>query len=160
MKNFNKCCIINLSFDLAKEILEQSYEKMKNTVTPKFTSQLSQNISEITKGKYTNIMVNDETGLIVELEDGNYVSASKLSIGTIDQLYLSLRLAMVDEISTEKIPIILDEAFAYFDNNRLKNILKYLSEKYKNRQIIIFTCTKREKEIFEELNININFIEL
>ena len=57
-------------------------------------------------------------------------------------------------------PIILDEAFAYFDTERLKNILKYLSEEYNNRQIIILTCTEREKEIFEEENIEYNLINL
>lgn len=44
------------------------------------------------------------------MQNGEYVSAEKLSIGTIDQLYLSLRMSMVEEISKEKMPIILDEA--------------------------------------------------
>ena len=57
-------------------------------------------------------------------------------------------------------PIILDEAFAYYDNERLENILKYLSNEYSNKQIIIFTCTKREKEILEKLQIKYNLIEL
>lgn len=57
-----------LSFDLAKEVLEKSYEKMKNTVTPKFTQELSNTILEITDGKYKNVMFNDEEGLIIELE--------------------------------------------------------------------------------------------
>ena len=105
-------------------------------------------------------MFNDEEGLIVELENGNYVPASKLSIGTIDQLYLSLRLSMVEELSKETMPIILDEAFAYFDTERLENILKYINEKFIGHQIIIFTCTNREKEILKNLNINFNNIEL
>ncbi len=151
---------LNLSFELAKEILNTSYEKMKNTVTPKFTQELSKNISTITNGKYNNILFNDEVGLIVELEDGNYVPASKLSVGTIDQLYLSLRLSMVEELSEENMPIILDETFAYYDTERLENILKYINEKFKNHQIIIFTCTNREEEILENANINFNKIEL
>ena len=85
------------SIMLAKEILDDSYQEMKNTVTPKFTQNLSKNISTITDGKYNNIQFGDQKGLIVELENGNYISASQLSIGTIDQLYLSLRLSMVDE---------------------------------------------------------------
>lgn len=151
---------LNLSFELAKEILNTSYEKMKNTVTPKFTQELSKNISTITNGKYNNILFNDEVGLIVELEDGNYVPASKLSVGTIDQLYLSLRLSMVEELSEENMPIILDETFAYYDTERLENILKYINEKFIGHQIIIFTCTNREKEILKKLNINFNNIEL
>lgn len=83
-----------------------------------------------------------------------------MSIGTIDQLYLALRLAAVKEITNEKMPIILDEAFAYYDNERLKNILSYLSKEYTNNQIIIFTCTKREIEILEEENVDYNLIEL
>lgn len=157
MSTLNK---LNLSFELAKEILAESYEEMRNTVTPKFTQELSKNISEITEKKYSKIMFNDEQGLIAELESGNYVPASKLSIGTIDQLYLSLRLSMIDELSEENLPIILDEAFAYYDTERLTNILKYLDEKYKTHQIILFTCTNREKEILEKIKVPYNLIEL
>ena len=151
---------LNASINLAKEVLEKSYEEMKNIVTPKFTKNLSKNISVITNGKYKNVRVHDELGLIVELEDGSYVQASKLSIGTIDQLYLSLRLSMVDELSNEKMPIFLDESFAYFDNERLENILKYLSENFADRQIIIFTCTEREKNILMKLKVPFQFIEM
>ena len=151
---------INSSFDLAKEILEKSYQEMKNTVTPKFTNELSQTISEITNKKYNKVIFNDEEGLIVELENGNYIPVSKLSIGTIDQLYLSLRLSMAEDLSKEYLPIILDEAFAYYDDERLENVLKYINEKFKNHQIIILTCTTREKEILENISISYNFIKL
>ena len=148
------------SIMLAKEILDDSYQEMKNTVTPKFTQNLSKNISTITDGKYNNIQFGDQKGLIVELENGNYISASQLSIGTIEQLYLSLRLSMVEELSEEKMPIILDESFAYYDTERLENILKYINNKYIDHQIIILTCTNREKEILEKLNIKFNLISL
>ena len=148
------------SIELAKKVLTNSYEKMKQEVTPKFTKQLSENIGTITKGKYTKAMYNENEGLIVETNNGNYVNANKLSIGTIDQLYLSLRLSMIDDLAQEKLPIIIDEGFAYYDNDRLKNILIYFSEKFKNRQIIIFTCTNREKEILEKLDIKFNFVNL
>ena len=151
---------LNASFELAKEILLDSYSKMKNTVTPKFTQELSNNIYEITKGKYNNIMFNDEEGLIVELENGNYVPASKLSIGTIDQLYLSLRLSMVEELSEENMPIILDEAFAYYDADRLENAINYINNKFKKHQVIIFTCTNREKEILQKEGIAFNTVDL
>ena len=157
--------IVNLktlekSMNLAKELLGKAYEKMKNTVTPKFTENLSKNIKEITNDKYTNVMVQDDNGLVVELENGNYVEANRLSVGTIDQLYLSLRLSMIEDLSEEKMPIILDEAFAYYDTQRLKNILTYLANTYPDRQMIIFTCTEREKNIFDESNIQYHFIEL
>ena len=156
-KNLQK---INESIELLKSLLAKAYEKMKNSVSPVFTEKLSSNISKITKGKYCKLYFNDEQGLIVELENGNYIPAERLSIGTIDQLYLSLRLAMLDEISNEKVPIILDEAFAYYDEQRLKNILIYLTTEFSDRQIIILTCTQREKEILEDLKIQFNNIEL
>ena len=148
------------SMNLAKEVLNSAYEKMRTSVTPKFTQNLSETITHITNGKYTNVVFHNEEGLIVELENGNYEPVSKLSVGTIDQLYLSLRLSMVEELSEEKMPIILDEAFAYYDTQRLKNILNYLANKYRNRQIILFTCTQREKEILNAFNISYHLIDL
>ncbi len=151
---------LNISFELAKKVLNNCYEKMKSTVTPKFTQNLSQNISDITEGKYKNVNFNEQSGLVVETEKGDYVSASQLSVGTIEQLYLSLRLSMIKDLSTENLPIILDEAFAYFDDERLKNFLITISKKYKNNQILIFTCTDREQTILEGCGIEYNFISL
>ena len=151
---------LNTSMLLAKEILQNCYEEMKHTITPKFTDNLSKNISQITNSKYTNVKFNDEHGLIVETETGEYVSASKLSIGTIEQLYLSLRLSMIEELSDEKLPVILDEAFAYFDDERLENFLTYIYNKYFDRQILIFTCTQREIEILEKNKLKYNLIKL
>jgi len=147
----NKC------INMAKEILEKSYEKMKNNITPKFTKKLSEIANEISGGKYKKVILNEEKGLIVELENGEYISAGLLSVGTIDQLYLSLRLSMMDEISEEKMPIILDETFAFYDTERLTNTIKVLAKK--TNQIIILTCSNREKEILDKNNINYNWIE-
>lgn len=149
----------NESIEYAKNILEKAYIEMKQNITPKFIKNLSEIIKEISDNKYEEIKFNNEDGLIVEKENGEYVGVDKLSVGTIDQLYLAFRLSIIKEISEERIPIILDEAFAYYDEKRLENILKYLSEKIDN-QIVIFTCTKREKEILERLKINYNFINL
>ena len=151
---------LNQSMNLAKEVLEQAYEKMRTSVTPKFTQNLSETISHITNGKYTNVVFHNEEGLIVEMENGNYEPVAKLSVGAIDQLYLSLRLSMVEELSEEKMPIILDEAFAYYDEQRLENIFDYIKERFKYHQIIIFTCTDREKNIMDKLNIDYNLINL
>lgn len=150
----------NDAIELVKETIGIAYEKLKENINPEFNKKLSENISKITNGKYNNILFNDEQGLIVELPNGNYVSADRLSIGTIDQIYLSLRLAIIEEISNEKLPIILDEAFAYFDDIRLENIILFLSKEFKDRQIIIFTCTTREVKVLQNNNIEFNFIEL
>ena len=148
------------AIELAKNILEKSYEKMKNNITLKFTENLLKNTQGVIGEKYNNIIFNEDEGIIVETENGNYVNANCLSVGTIDQLYLALRLAIADEVAKEKLPIILDEAFAYYDEERLENILSYLNENFKENQIIIFTCSNREKEIMRKLNLNFNYIEL
>ena len=150
----------NESINLAKEFLNRAYIKMKNNITPKFTENLSENISSISNNKYTKVGINDEKGIIVENEYGEYIPAERLSIGTIDQLYLSLRLSMIDELSNEKMPILLDESFAYFDDARLENMLEFLSKKMNEHQVIIFTCTRREKDILDKLNIEYNFVEM
>ena len=144
----------------AKEYLNKAYEKMKKSITPKFTENLSNNISSISNNKYNKVSLNEENGLIIENEKGEYIPAERLSVGTIDQLYLSLRLSMIDEISEEKMPIMLDEAFAYYDEERLENILKYLINKTDKNQVIIFTCTLREQKILDKLGVSYNLVEL
>ena len=150
----------NNAMIVVKQALENAYEKMKNTVTPKFTNNLSQNISDISNGKYKKVSINDENGLMVELPSGEYVSAERLSLGTIDQLYLSLRLSMCTDISEENMPLILDEAFAFYDDERLENILKFLIENYCDKQVIILTCTGREEAVLNKLKYEYNKIEL
>lgn len=144
----------------AIQYLEIAYNKMKEQITPKFTEELSNVMESISNGKYKNVRINTNGEIIVEENTGAYVMAESLSIGTIDQLYLSLRLATIKEISKENMPIILDEAFAYYDEERLENILNYLANEYKEKQIIIFTCTQREKEILEKMQIDYNLVQL
>ena len=150
----------NETINIAKEGIEKAYLKMKEDITPKFSINLSNAIQNISSGKYKTVKVNEEDGLIVETENGNYVPADVLSIGTIDQLYLSLRISSINELTKENMPIILDETFAYFDNERLGRVLEFLNKEYKDRQILILTCTNRENEILNKMNIEYNKIEL
>lgn len=151
---------LNNSYNIAKQCLEKAYEEVKKNISPKFTNNLCEVISKISDNKYNVVKVSDEEGLIVQIDNGNYVPAERLSVGTIDQMYLSLRLSSLKEISNENMPIILDEAFAYFDNKRLSNILEYLSTEYKNNQILIFTCSLREEEALKALNIPYNRVDI
>ena len=150
----------NEAINLAIESLENANKQMKENVTPKFTENLSNAISNISNSKYRTVKVNEENGLIVETENGNYVPADVLSIGTIDQLYLSLRISSINELTKENMPIILDETFAFFDSERLENVLKFLDREYKDRQILILTCTNREIEALEKLGLKYNKIAL
>lgn len=151
---------LNRSYNIAKECMEKAYAEMKQNISPRFTQNLCDIISKISNDRYKNIVLTDDEGLNVEIENGSYVPAHRLSTGTIDQMYLSLRLSALNEISTESLPIILDEVFAYFDDDRLANILRYLNKNFADNQIILFTCSKREKEILDSLKIEYNLINL
>lgn len=151
---------LNKSYNIAKECLERAYEQVKESISPRFTENLCDIISKISDERYKKVIFSDTDGLRVEIENGNYISASRLSTGTIDQMYISLRLSALNEITEETMPIILDEAFAYFDNDRLANILRYLNNNFKENQIIIFTCSNREKEALDKLNVEYNIINL
>lgn len=159
-QEYNELIEKNEKINRAREYLQKAYEKMKNSVTPKFTANLSSNIEKISNGKYSKVWINDEQGMIVGMPNGEYVSVEKLSTGTIEQLYLSLRLSMAKEISTEIMPIILDEAFAYYDDERLKNVLEFLTENFKENQIIIFTCTHREENMLKAMEKTYKLINL
>ena len=68
------------------------------------------------------------------------------SDGTMDQLYLALRLAVAEEL-TPNAPLILDDALVRFDDSRLKAALDILEDISREKQVILFTCQEREKNI-------------
>lgn len=143
-------------YEITNQVMEKSYEEMKNSIVPKFTKELNENVKTFSNNKYSDVVIKDE--IMIKLDNGEYIPIERLSLGTIEEIYLALRLSMINVISNEKMPIILDEAFAYFDDNRLANTLNFLS-KIEN-QVIILTCTNREYEILKNNNIPFNFIEL
>lgn len=151
---------LNNSYNIAKECMEIAYEKIRESLSPEFTNELCNLISNISNGKYNKIKFSDTEGLTVEIDDGRYVSVENLSIGTIDQMYLALRISSLKTIAEENMPIILDEAFVYFDDERLKNILEFIYKNYKDKQVIIFTCSDREKNVLDNLKLKYNLIEL
>ena len=146
----------NVGYSIAKKLLEEAYMEIKNSVTPKFFDNLSDVVKIITNGKYVKVYVNDE----IEVEDylGKIYSIDKLSFGTMEEIYFSLRVSIALMISEEKFPIILDESFVYFDDNRLGLILNYLYGL--DNQIIILSSNKREKNLLDFGNYEYNFIQL
>ena len=104
----------------------------------------SQIFDEITGGEYTKLWVSEDLNMKVTKNEQK-IAVERLSGGTIEQIYFALRMAAVEILYEEPLPIILDEAFVFYDENRLQSVLKWLQEQ--NRQVIIFTCQKREREI-------------
>ena len=148
----------NDTIEIAKEILKESYDELKNNVGPEFDKKLSYIVKKITNGKYDDVYVDINHNIKMKTEHGEYVNLERFSTGTIEQVNLALRLAYIDTISKESLPIILDEAFAFYDDERLANIMRFLSQEYIDRQVIIFTCSNREKKIIDEENIPANVV--
>ncbi|MBO5179107.1 MAG: AAA family ATPase [Clostridia bacterium] len=146
------------SLKLALEVFYDSYEELKSKIVPDITSEIQKCVERTTNGEYTNIKYNDTNGIVIENKFGEIVTIDKLSVGTIDQIYLGFRLAILNKLSN--VPIILDEAFAYYDDKRLENILKSLNDTSSDRQVLIFTCSEREKKVLDEINAEYTLIEM
>lgn len=154
LENYNK------SFEIAKKLLERSYNEMKDNLGPSFNTRLSYITKKITNGKYNEVKINRNHEIKVKTEWGDIIDLSLLSTGTIEQVNLALRLAILEHITSEKLPIIVDEAFAFYDDQRLCNTIKFLSNEYKDRQIILFTCSNREMESVDKMDIDVNYISI
>ncbi len=95
----------------------------------------------------------DENNEISVLKDNKSIGYWQCSKGTQDLLQLSVRLAAADFIiNGENLPILLDDAFVNFDEDRLKRALMLLANK--KEQVIIFTCHRREEKLLDELFVN------
>ena len=150
---------LNNIYEIVKKEIENSYQEMKENITPEFINELKKILNKATEGKYNNIYLDNDNNILIEVDSGKYMPVEMLSTGTIDLIYLALRISASKEISKETMPIIMDESFAYYDKNRMKEILKYLNE-LENRQILIFTCSDRESDILEKENIKYTQIHL
>ena len=146
------------SIKLAQMCLENAYEKFKENLGPNLKNNISNTVEKISSGKYNNIYLNERNELLLELKSGQVIPVDRLSMGTIDQIYLALRFNILKETIKENMPIILDEVFAYYDDERLENVLKFLNKEYTDNQIIILSCSNREKDILYKLKIDYNQI--
>lgn len=159
---YEKKALIKKKEDILKfaiDVLEKSYAELKKEVIPNIEKSIKDAVTNTTNGKYSNIIYNDKEGLLVENDVGNIITINKLSIGTIDQIYLGFRLAMINNLN-KNLPIIFDENFVYFDEERLENIMNVLKKIAENSQIIILSCANREKVLLEKNDIRFNYIEI
>lgn len=145
--------------ELAKEILNKSYNGLRDDFGPVLNKKVMSLFKEFTDNKYSNVLVSDNYEMKVICKN-EILSSKLLSNGANDQLYLALRIAFIEMIfSNKNVTLYLDDAFTQYDDNRIKNILDYLA--YENFiQILIFTCQNREESYLKEKGINHNYISL
>ena len=121
-------------------------------------SVVSRYVSAITEGKYDLAEV-DETGKLRVQTEGREVLPEALSRGTLEQFYFAFRMAVGSIVTQEEpLPLLLDETFAMYDDDRLRQTLRLLAAN--GTQTILFTCQRREQKLLEELGIAYHMIEL
>ena len=139
------------ALELATEEIERLAREFCEDIEDSMNEEVSRYVSAITEGKYDSVRV-DEKGELRVLADGKEILPDALSRGTLEQFHLALRLAVGNIVMKEEVmPIFLDETFAMYDDKRLEQALKVLAGL--NRQVLIFTCQKREMETLERLGI-------
>lgn len=138
------------ALELAIQRLLELAKEVQQDFSTNLNKRASAILSEITGGKYTMLCIDEK--LKMSLYTGERkISIEQVSRGTIEQIYFSLRMAASEILHEEEFPVICDDTFVYYDDERLNNVLRWL---IKNRkQVLIFTCQKREGEILKRLGI-------
>lgn len=144
---------INIAKSYISEIMEDASKNSNN-----FESEVSQIINTISKGKYDKIFYDKEFNPQIIRDDGIKLDIDKLSTGFYDQLNFALKFS-INEATLDNF-LIFDDAFINYDLDRLRSALFYLLDESYNRQIIYFTCHKREEEILYSEAINYHRIYL
>ena len=138
---------------LAMDALTQANTTLQNRFSPALGARAAEIFSAITAGRYGKVLLSRDFSLSAEMA-GDPVGRSirLLSQGAADQLYLAVRLAICDMVlpAEKRVPLILDDALVSFDDDRLRAALDYLLAESEKRQILLFTCQKREMDYLQD----------
>ena len=137
------------AISLAMDALTQANTTLQNRFSPALGARAAEIFSAITAGRYGKVLLSRDFSLSAEMA-GDPVGRSirLLSQGAADQLYLAVRLAICDMVlpAEKRVPLILDDALVSFDDDRLRAALDYLLAESEKRQILLFSCQKREMD--------------
>lgn len=143
---------------MATEELEHLARELCEEAGDALNAEVSRYILAITQGRYDSVRV-DEKGKLWALIDGREIPPDALSRGTLEQFYLALRLAAGTTVTKEELmPIFFDDAFALYDDDRLRRTLQVLSTM--QTQILLFTCQKREAQMLSEMGVAYHLVNL
>ena len=146
------------ALDLAIKTIQDLSEEIYDSFGSVLNSQVSDIVRRITGNKYSEVKIDDQLRVMVK-SGSSYISMDYLSTGTIEHIYLALRLSIADVLIAEDMPIIMDDTFVAYDDQRIKETLSCLGE-YLNRQIIIFTTNSKIQGMFADLGIENNYIAI
>lgn len=136
---------------MAVRELRTASEELSRIWSRRLNSRVSQILSDITGGRYTSVYLDGQLNIRIHTSE-KILDITQVSRGTIEQIYFALRMAAGELLSQgEPVPVILDEAFAMYDDNRLRQTLRWLKESRK--QVLLFTCHRREGELLQQIEM-------
>ncbi len=139
------------ALNLAMDTITRLSGGIHNQVGDRLKNRVSQILREITGGKYSEVLLDGDLRMSVNTQE-RVVPLERLSRGTLEQIYFALRMAAGEILcGEEEFPVILDDVFGMYDEERLSGVLHWLEKE--KRQIIISTCQKRELELLEKEGI-------
>ncbi len=139
------------AYQLAQRTLEDVARDIHQDARQRLEQEMSQIFGELTHGKYTKVGL-DEQMRLVAWEGERKVYPWQLSRGTMEQMYVALRMGAGRIFAKEgAVPILMDEVFAAFDDRRLEAAMQWLGRQ--KGQIFLFTCQKREMDALERSKI-------
>lgn len=124
------------------EFLSNAREQVQRLISPRLKTAVERRLPAITAGRYTEALVDpDSLEVKVRAPGRDWRPASRLSHGTTEQIYLLLRIGLVEFIATtsEPAPLILDDVTVQCDSVRTEALLEMLHELSLERQIIVFS---------------------
>ena len=133
------------ALELAQSKLAQASQALQRRFAPAIAKKAQEHFSRITAGRYDRLSLDNDLGVHTAAQsEDTLTSAQWRSDGTVDQLYLALRLAVADEL-TPNAPLVLDDALVRFDDERLGQAMALLRQISQHKQILLFTCQTREQ---------------
>ena len=135
------------ALEIAQKALSAATNELQRRFAPRIAKRAQELFSRFTGGRYEKMMLAEDLSVHVSARQETTVRSSQWrSDGTVDQLYLALRLAVAEELTPDA-PLILDDALVRFDDTRLATALHTLQEMAEHKQVILFTCQGREKQL-------------
>ncbi len=134
------------AIDLALSALSAANDALRQRFSPSLNQEAGAVLAALTGGQYPVLSLARDFSAQATRRDGLLPrSTLALSTGTVEQLYLAVRLAIC-RLTLPDAPLVLDDALAAFDDGRMALALDYLKTLAQERQILLFTCQRREAD--------------
>ena len=137
------------ALSLAQDTLSQAATELQRRFAPRISARARELFAKLTGDRYDRLLLASDLSMEVAAKDEDTTHGVLWrSDGTVDGLYLALRLAVAEELTPDS-PLVLDDAFVRFDDKRLAAAMDILKEYAAQKQVVLFTCQTREKQFAE-----------